>query len=119
MTIKLESLKEQAEVKRYAIQSPLSAYTFPTEARIHQVRIDEKYIHIELMDERILSIPLWWIPTLHNADMEERAKVEINRSRTMLIWDPAKCAINDELRISDYLGPCRPRSEDTSAHNPG
>jgi hypothetical protein len=23
----------------------------------------------------------------------------------MIIWDPAKCAINDEIRITDYLGP--------------
>lgn len=26
------------------------------------------------------------------------------RNRTMIIWDPDKCAINDEIRISDYLG---------------
>jgi uncharacterized protein DUF2442 len=77
---------------------------FPQEARIHQVQFDEEYLHIELIDGRKLAIPLWWIPTLHNASPEEREKYEINRSRTMLIWDPAKCAINDEVRIADYLG---------------
>jgi hypothetical protein len=90
-------------IKRYKIQYPVSAYTFPGEARIHRVRFDDKYIHIELMDERILSIPLWWIPTLYNALPDEREKYEINQSRTMIIWDPDKCAINDELRIADYL----------------
>lgn len=30
---------------------------------------------------------------------------EINRSRMMIIWDPDKCGINDEVRIVDYLGP--------------
>jgi len=93
-------------LRKYRVQYPISAYTFPKEARIHRVRFDKEYIHIELMDGRILSIPLWWIPTLHHASPEEREQYEINRSRTMLIWDPAKCAINDELRIADYLGPC-------------
>jgi hypothetical protein len=23
----------------------------------------------------------------------------------MIIWDPEKCAINDEVRLVDYLGP--------------
>lgn len=32
-----------------------------------------------------------------------------NRSRTMIVWDPAKCVINDEIRITDYFGPAPPR----------
>ena len=105
MSIEAEQINnEETEPKRYEIQYPLSAYTFPTEARIDQVSFDDEFIHIELMDGRALSIPLWWIPTLHNAVAEEREKYEINRSRTMLIWDPDKCAINDELRVVDYLG---------------
>ena len=91
------------EVKRYEIQYPLTAYTFPSDARIHAVRLDDEYIHIELMDGRILSIPLWWIPTLYNAKAEEREKYRISRDRTMLIWDPEHCEINDELRVADYL----------------
>ncbi len=93
------------EVKPYKIQYPVSAYTFPQEARIHQVRFDNDYLHIDLTDGRILSIPLWWIPTLHNAASEEREKYEINRHRTEIIWNPDKCAINDEIRLADYLGP--------------
>jgi hypothetical protein len=60
---------------------------------------------VSLTDGRMLSVPLWWIPTLYNAPHEEREKYEINQSRTMIIWDPDRCAINDELRIADYLGP--------------
>ncbi|NJN96468.1 MAG: DUF2442 domain-containing protein [Anaerolineales bacterium] len=105
MALEVEQIEEQIEVKRYKIQHPASAYTFPQEARIHQVHFEEEYLHLELTDGRKLSVPLWWIPTLHNAPPEEREKYEINRSRTMLIWDPAKCAINDEVRITDYLGP--------------
>lgn len=91
----------------YKIAYPASAYTFPKEAVIHQVRFDDKYLRVELTDGRNLEIPLWWIPTLHNAEPEEIAKYEITRDRTMIIWDPDKCAINDEVRIVDYLGPCR------------
>jgi hypothetical protein len=105
MATEAEQVKAQFEVKRYKIQYPISAYTFPREARIHQVHFDEEYLHVELTDGRKLSVPLWWIPTLYNAPPEEREKYEINRSRTMIIWDPDKCAINDELRIADYLGP--------------
>jgi hypothetical protein len=99
-----EQIEEQLRVKRYKVQYPLSAYTFPREACIHHVRFDEEYMHVELTDGRVLSVPLWWIPTLHNATPEEREKYEINRSRTMILWDPDKCAINDEVCIADYLG---------------
>lgn len=105
MVTRVEPAKEDVTTKRYSVQHPVSAYTFPSEARIHQVRFDEKYLHVELMDERIISIPLWWIPTLHNASPAQRAQVQINRSRTMLIWDPDQCGINDELSIRDFLGP--------------
>ena len=70
---------------------------------------------MELTDGRVLSVPLWWIPTLYHALPEEREKYEINQSRTMLIWDPDTCAINDEMRISDYLCPStRDMSVDTN-----
>jgi hypothetical protein len=111
MGISAKLVEEQLEVKQYDIQYPLSAYTFPREARIHQVGFDEEHIHIELTDGRRLSIPLWWIPTLYNAPREELEKYEINRSRTMVVWDPSKCAINDELHITDYLGPCDKRGQ--------
>jgi hypothetical protein len=109
MATKADHSEEKFAVKRYKVQYPISAYTFPSEARIHQVRFDDESLHVELTDGRMLSIPLWWIPTLYNASPEEREKYEIDRRRTMIIWDPDKCAINDELRIADYLGPCRER----------
>src|SRR5688572_11950045 len=94
-------------IKRYKIQHSIDEYTFPIEAHIHAVTFDEKHMHVELMDQRIVSIPLWWIPTLHNASDEDRNKFQINQSRTMIIWDPEKCGINDEISIADYLGPVK------------
>ena len=75
MATKAEQVEEQFKVKRFKIQYPVSAYTFPREARIHTVRFDDEYLHVELTDGRMLSIPLWWIPTLHNASAEEREKL--------------------------------------------
>lgn len=101
MIIDVERIEEQ--VKWYEIPYPASAYTFPRESLIHDVRFDDEFIHIELTDGRVLSVPLWWVPSVHNASMEERQKYEISRDRRMVVWDPGRCAINDEMRIDDYL----------------
>jgi len=72
MATREEQVEGQFTVKQYRVQYPISAYTFPHEARIHHVRFDAEYM-----------------------------------SRTMIIWDPEKCAINDEVCIADYLHPGR------------
>ena len=107
MITNVKQMDEQVQIKRYKIQYSVDEYTFPKEAFIHAVRFDEKYIHIELTDQRVLSIPLWWIPTVHHASAGDREKFEINQGRTMIIWNPDKCGINDEINIADYLGPGR------------
>ena len=99
-------VEEKSQVKRYKIQYPISAYKFPRQARIQEVRFDDSFIHVQLTDGRVLSVPLSWIPTLNNALPREREKYEVNAARTMIIWDPNKCAINDEINIADYLQPC-------------
>lgn len=106
---------DKMKIKRYKIQYSIDKYTFPKEAYIHAVTFDEKYMHVELTDERILSIPLMWIPTLYNATDEDRKKFEISQSRRMIIWDPDKSEINDEINILDYLGPTRADEEDGPA----
>jgi len=98
---------EQVQIKRYKIQYSVDEYTFPKEAFIHAVRFDEKYIHVELTDQRVLSIPLRWIPTVYHASAGDREKFEINQGRTMIIWNPDISGINDEINIADYLGPGR------------
>ncbi len=93
----------EKQVTWYEVPFPASAYTFPRESLIHDVRFDDEYIQVELTDGRVLSVPLWWVPSVHNAPMAEREKFEISRDRRMVIWDPDHCAINDEMRIDDYL----------------
>ncbi|HQY94783.1 MAG: DUF2442 domain-containing protein [Caldilinea sp.] len=70
---------------------------------IHTARLDDQYIHLDLTDGRILSIPLAWIPTLHNAAPSERNQFTISRDRKALLWDPDVCAINEEIFLDDYL----------------
>ncbi len=89
----------------YEIPHHATEYTFPAEALIHAVWFDVKDLHIELTDGRKLAIPLWWIPTLHEAAPTERMKYTISQDRKMIIWDPDHCAINEELQIDDYLCP--------------
>jgi hypothetical protein len=92
----------------YEIPYASSEYTFPSEALIHRVRIDEHHIHLDLTDGRILSIPISWIPTVHNASTADRNTFQISRDRKVVIWDPDRCAINDELHVDDYLVSRRP-----------
>jgi hypothetical protein len=106
---------EKMKVKRYKIQHSIDEYTFPKEAYIHTVTFDEKYMHVELTDERVISIPLMWIPTLYNASDDDRRKFEISQNRTMIMWNPEKSGINDEINIVDYLGPTRADEEAGSA----
>src|SRR5689334_4990053 len=105
---------EKMKVKRYKIKHSIDEYTFPKEAYIHSVTFDTNYMHVELTDERVLSIPLMWIPTLYNASDEDRRKFEISQNRRMIIWDPEKSGINDEINIVDYLGPTRADEETDS-----
>ena len=107
MTSSADLNEEELQVERFKIQYPASAYTFPRDAIISTVRFDDEFVHVELTDGRIISVPLWWIPTLYNATSEEREKYELSAGRRLIVWDPSKCAINDELRIADYLGPVR------------
>src|SRR5687768_15465129 len=110
----VRQMDEKTQVKRYKVQHSIDEYTFPTKAHIHEVRFDEKHMHVELMDQRVISIPLWWMPTLNNASDEDRNKFQINQSRTMIIWDPEKCGINDEISIADYLGPVKVKREEAT-----
>ncbi|MGC1375549.1 MAG: DUF2442 domain-containing protein [Anaerolineales bacterium] len=100
----LTTKKHNEEImKWYDIPYPASAYKFPGEALLKRVRFDSHFMQLELMDGRVLFVPLEWIPTLHHATPEEREKYEISQDKKMIIWDPDKCSINDEIRIDDYL----------------
>lgn len=97
--------KPKAPVKTFKIRYALKDYIFPKEVKIAKVRFDDTHLHVTLTDERIISIPLKWVPSLYHAKPVEREKYKINQTKRMLVWDPAECEINEEIRIEDYLGP--------------
>jgi hypothetical protein len=103
--------KPKVSVKTFKIPYPARDYTFPRKVKIASVRFDATYMHVTLTDERILSIPLKWIPSLYHAKPAEREKYRINQTKRMLVWDPAETEINEEIRIEDYLGPAKTGSE--------
>ena len=105
--------KPKIPVREFKIQYPLRDYTFPKEALIDKVRFDAAYMHVTLTDERVLSIPLRWIPTLYHASPEEREKYQINHTKRMIVWDPSICEINEDIRIEDYLGMTKHEVEKT------
>ncbi len=99
----MENNPTPTSAKKFRIQYAARDYIFPKKTLIKTARFDDVYIHIELTDKRVISIPLRWIPTLYRAKPEERAKFQVNRAKRMLVWDPAVCEINEEIRIEDYL----------------
>lgn len=44
--------------------------------RVADVRVDDDYLTVELMDGRIISAPLAWYPRLLNATPDQRARWE-------------------------------------------
>jgi len=89
--------------RHYPIHYGVRDYTFPVADLIAIVTVDEKYIHIELTDGRLFSIPLHWIPPLRDAPLQERQKFTISQDRDAIIWDPEESTVNEILRLSDYL----------------
>ena len=101
----MENVSVKDMPKHYPVKYARGEYTFPSSARIEAVRFDDRYIHLEFVDQRILSVPLQWIPPLRDATPRARQKFRISPERTMLIWDPDVCGINAILHIADSLQP--------------
>ncbi len=50
------------------------------------VRLDNQYLHIEMVDGRILSVPLIWYRRLDLATPEQRASFRLIARNTMIEW---------------------------------
>jgi hypothetical protein len=93
----------RAETKHYPVKYSVWEYKFPTGDTIEAVRFDDTHIHLDLVDSRILSIPLDWIPPLRDASPAERAKFHITEDRDAVYWDPDESEVNELLVLADYL----------------
>lgn len=67
--------------------------------RIADVRIDDDYLSVELMDGRIISAPLAWYPRLFEATPAERAGWEIAGGGYGLHWP----ALDEDLSTEGLL----------------
>jgi hypothetical protein len=47
-----------------------------TDERVHDVRFDDASLIVELMDGRMIAVPLAWYLRLHHATPQQRAKWE-------------------------------------------
>lgn len=94
---------QQTAKKQYEIQYPLSAYTFPTQARAERVTFDDTYLILHLRDGRVVMVPLTWIPTLYHASPADREKFFIASDGMSLHWDPDQGSINEDLLIASFM----------------
>ncbi|MGD9732646.1 MAG: DUF2442 domain-containing protein [Desulfamplus sp.] len=60
------------------------------------INIDNRYIHVELNDGRILSTPLSWYPVLLSADDSERKNYKLIARKTMIEWESLDLHIDIE-----------------------
>ena len=74
------------------------AYVPPT-ALTKSVEFDNEMFHINLMDGRIISVPLIWFPLLHQATSEQRKKYEIGGGGTGLHWTE----LDEDISVANLL----------------
>ena len=59
----------------------------PTTALAQAVTFDDITMHVQLIDDRTMSVPLQWFPRLQAAQPEQRAQVHIGGGGRGLHWD--------------------------------
>ena len=58
----------------------------PTTALAKDVTFDDVMMHVVLTDGRVLSVPIIWFPTLHQATPDQRGRYEIGGGGIGLHW---------------------------------
>ncbi|MFQ6092575.1 MAG: DUF2442 domain-containing protein [bacterium] len=69
------------------------------EARARHVEINAETLTVELVDGRVISVPLAWYPRLWYGTPEERARVEIIGDGQILHWPE----LDEDLSVSGIL----------------
>jgi len=71
----------------------------PSSALAQEVSFDEHMMHIQLTDGRVLSVPIVWFPTLHQAKPAQRRKVKIGGGGIALHWPD----LDEDLSIAGLM----------------
>jgi hypothetical protein len=78
--------------------------------RVKAVAVDEYRLSVELMDGRVISVPLAWYPRLANATWEERGHWEIAGGGYGIHWPD----LDEDLSTEGMLGGAPAPSESAS-----
>ncbi len=73
--------------------------TVPTEARASRIWFDNDFLHCELKDGRIISVPIIWYPRLWKANPEQRKKYELTGDGYGIHWPE----IDEDLSVKGFL----------------
>lgn len=91
------------EPQTYPVLHRRSRYVTPTEARADHLIFENGYMHIHLRDRRIISVPLDWIPSLAEADLDALKCYRIGWDGALIYWDPEDGPLNEDLMVATYL----------------
>ncbi len=75
------------------------------EARARHIEVKEETLTVELVDGRVISVPLAWYPRLWYGTSEERAHFEIIGDGTIIHWPD----LDEDLSVSGILAGRRSR----------
>ena len=69
------------------------------EPQAHHVTVDEHVLTVELVDGRVINVPLAWYPRLWYGTPGERAHFEIIGDRSIIHWPD----LDEDLSVSGIL----------------
>jgi hypothetical protein len=70
-----------------------------SDAFAKDVFFDSEMMHIQLLDGRIISVPLMWFPKLRDAKPEQREKWRLIGKGIGIHWDE----LDEDIEISSLL----------------
>lgn len=82
-----------------SVKTKIQRAYVPTTALAKSVEFDKEMFHVNLMDGRIISVPLIWFPLLHQASPEQRKKYEIGGGGTGLHWTE----LDEDISVANLL----------------
>ena len=77
-----------------------TSHVSPPAARAANVTFTDDALVVSLRDGRVLSVPLSWFPTLHNATIEQRCHWELSGEGIGIHWP----ALDEDISVAGLLG---------------
>jgi hypothetical protein len=77
----------------------MSTLAIRTDERVKNVSFTEETVSVDLMDGRVITVPLVWYPRLFNATVEQRSQWEVCGGGYGIHWDE----IDEDLSTEGML----------------